>query len=126
MKIYGVQAFENDDSTKFFDELVTLGFGQHLKLSEFSNICDIIMAICYREKGAEYLEVRTCTCNSYMYPVARYGYISGYTDWWNVPGDCINEMTFENVMRVVSLVQLIYPRIHFNRSCLLLFRFLLL
>lgn len=106
MKIYGVQAFENDDSTKFFDELVTLGFGQHLKLSEFSNICDIIMAICYREKGAEYLEVRTCTCNSYMYPVARYGFVSDsvYTDCWTVIGDCINQMTSENVMRVVSLV----------------------
>jgi hypothetical protein len=33
--------------------------GQHLKLSEFSTLCDTIMAICYREKGAEFLSVST-------------------------------------------------------------------
>lgn len=57
MKIYGVQAFDEEDSSKFFQELVTITMGQHIKLSEFSNICDMILAICYREKGAEYLEV---------------------------------------------------------------------
>ena len=61
VKIYGVQAFEEEESTKFFDELVTITNGQHIKLSEFSNICDMILAICYREKGAEYLEVNSCT-----------------------------------------------------------------
>ena len=31
--------------------------GQHLKLSQFGTLCDVIMAICYREKGVEYLHV---------------------------------------------------------------------
>lgn len=52
-----MQAFDEEDSSKFFQELVTITMGQHIKLSEFSNICDMILAICYREKGAEYLEV---------------------------------------------------------------------
>ena len=67
VKIYGVQAFEEEESTKFFDELVTITNGQHIKLSEFSNICDMILAICYREKGAEYLEVNSCTFLSLVY-----------------------------------------------------------
>ena len=67
VKIYGVQAFEEEESTKFFDELVTITNGQHIKLSEFSNICDMILAICYREKGAEYLEVISCTFLSLVY-----------------------------------------------------------
>lgn len=71
VKIYGVQAFDEEESAKFFQEMAGLTSGQHLKLSEFSNICDIIMAICYREKGAEYLEVRKTTTfstrNKYLY-----------------------------------------------------------
>ena len=31
--------------------------GQHLKMSQFDTLCDVIMAICYREKGAEFLSV---------------------------------------------------------------------
>ena len=65
-KVYGVQAFENEESTTFFQELTDLTSGQHLKLGDFSHICDFIMAICYREKGEEFLEVlRDISCDKY-------------------------------------------------------------
>ena len=57
IKIYGVQAFENDDGTKFFQEMTEMAAGHHLKLKQFSNISDFIMAICYRERGDDFLEV---------------------------------------------------------------------
>ena len=57
IKIYGVQAFENATSTAFFQELAVIMSGQHLKLGNFSHVCDFIMAICYRERGEEFLEV---------------------------------------------------------------------
>lgn len=56
IKIYSVQAFEDEKATDFFEALATMTDGHHLKLADFSNICDFIMAICYRERGDEYLE----------------------------------------------------------------------
>ncbi|WAR03405.1 hypothetical protein MAR_009963 [Mya arenaria] len=56
IKIYGVQAFEEEASAMFFEELAMVTSGEHLQLSNLSNIVDFIMAICYRERGAEYLD----------------------------------------------------------------------
>ena len=50
-----------DQSTKFFRTMTQMTEGQHLKLSQFGTLCDVIMAICYREKGAEFLQV-SCWC----------------------------------------------------------------
>lgn len=58
MRIYGVQINNSDKSTMFFRKMTEITDGQHLNLSEFGTLCDVIMAICYREKGAEFLQVR--------------------------------------------------------------------
>ncbi|KAL3842370.1 hypothetical protein ACJMK2_020391 [Sinanodonta woodiana] len=56
VKIYGVQVFDNAEAIPFFHEIATKTGGHHLKLGEFSNVCDFIMAICYRERGDMFLE----------------------------------------------------------------------
>ncbi|KAK3591892.1 hypothetical protein CHS0354_005102 [Potamilus streckersoni] len=56
VKIYGVQAFDNAEAIPFFHEIAIKTGGHHLKLGEFSNICDFIIAICYRERGDMFLE----------------------------------------------------------------------
>ncbi|KAK7116461.1 uncharacterized protein [Littorina saxatilis] len=56
VRIYGVQVNNSDESTKFFRTITEITDGQHLNLSEFGTLCDVIMAICYREKGAEFLQ----------------------------------------------------------------------
>jgi len=57
VKIYGVQAFNDEGSGRFFEQLARMTSGEHLQLENLANIVDFIMAICYRERGAEYLEV---------------------------------------------------------------------
>lgn len=56
IKIYGVQAFDDAESAQFFEELAAMSGGHHLKLDDFSHVCDFIMAICYRERGEEFLD----------------------------------------------------------------------
>ncbi|KAK7099581.1 uncharacterized protein [Littorina saxatilis] len=56
VKIYGVQVFDDEDSSKFFSKMAAATGGQHLKLTQFGHLCDVIMAICYKERGAEFLE----------------------------------------------------------------------
>ncbi|OWF50761.1 uncharacterized protein LOC110450060 [Mizuhopecten yessoensis] len=51
VKIYGVQVFENEGAEDFYKTISTNTEGHFLKLGEFSNICDFLMAICYRERG---------------------------------------------------------------------------
>ncbi|KAL8581692.1 hypothetical protein ACOMHN_043110 [Nucella lapillus] len=55
VRIYGVQVNNSAQSTAFFKTLTKMTDGQHLQLSQFGTLCDVIMAICYREKGAEFL-----------------------------------------------------------------------
>ena len=63
VRIYGVQVNDNDRSTEFFRTMTEMADGQHLKMSQFDTLCDVIMAICYREKGAEFLSVSAlCVC----------------------------------------------------------------
>nr|KAG5688437.1 hypothetical protein BaRGS_001854 [Batillaria attramentaria] len=57
VKIYGVQVFEDEESSAFFHKMAAMTGGEHLKLTQFGHLCDVIMAICYREKGVEYLEL---------------------------------------------------------------------
>ncbi|XP_013405111.1 uncharacterized protein LOC106169974 [Lingula anatina] len=56
VNIYAVQCLNNSESDKFYSTLAEKTHGRHLKLDEFSNVFDFIMAICYREHGAEFLE----------------------------------------------------------------------
>ncbi|XP_060086451.1 uncharacterized protein LOC132565729 [Ylistrum balloti] len=51
VKIYGVQVFENEGIDDFYKTISANTEGHYLKLNEFSNICDFLMAICYRERG---------------------------------------------------------------------------
>lgn len=58
VRIYSVQALNNSTSTVFYETMASLTGGIHLKLDQFSNIFDLIMAICYREGGVDLLQVR--------------------------------------------------------------------
>ncbi|KAK3096956.1 hypothetical protein FSP39_005087, partial [Pinctada imbricata] len=55
IKIYGVQALADEEATKFYRTISEGTGGKYLKLDNFSNICDFLMAICYREGRGEYL-----------------------------------------------------------------------
>ena len=57
MRIYGVQVKDSAKSSAFFKTLAETTEGQHLKLSQFGTLCDALMAICYRERGADFLQV---------------------------------------------------------------------
>ncbi|ESP05582.1 hypothetical protein LOTGIDRAFT_228107 [Lottia gigantea] len=54
--IYGVHVFDDLESEKFFRMISEQTFGEYIKMADFSHVCDVIMAICYRERGAEFLE----------------------------------------------------------------------
>ncbi|XP_046542555.1 uncharacterized protein LOC124252925 [Haliotis rubra] len=56
VRIYGVQAGSSNETTEFFKQMTNITHGRHLQLDQFSNIFDMIMAICYRERGADFLE----------------------------------------------------------------------
>ncbi|XP_067677857.1 uncharacterized protein [Haliotis asinina] len=55
VKIYGVQC--STSSMKFYQTMSKVTGGRHLKLDNFTNIFDFLMAICYREHGADTLHV---------------------------------------------------------------------
>ncbi|XP_046566865.1 uncharacterized protein LOC124275379 [Haliotis rubra] len=55
VKIYGVQC--SDRATRFYQTISKETRGRHLKLDNFTNIFDFLMAICYREHGADILHV---------------------------------------------------------------------
>ena len=50
IKIYAVQALNNDGVDEFYNSMADVTGGHYLRLENFSNICDFIMAICYRER----------------------------------------------------------------------------
>ncbi|XP_062601715.1 uncharacterized protein LOC134263399 [Saccostrea cucullata] len=50
IKIYAVQALNNEGVEDFYKTMADKTGGHYLKLENFSSICDFIMAICYREK----------------------------------------------------------------------------
>ena len=47
----------DDETTAFWQGLAYRSYGHHLTMKSFSNIFDFIMAIAYREQGADQLEV---------------------------------------------------------------------
>ncbi|KAL4237476.1 hypothetical protein ACF0H5_002192 [Mactra antiquata] len=49
VRIYSVQC-HNYDADKFYADIARRTNGHHLKLSDFKNIFDFLMAVCYREK----------------------------------------------------------------------------
>ncbi|CAG2233776.1 unnamed protein product [Mytilus edulis] len=55
IKVYGVQVFNFEGVDEFYRSLATETNGHYLKLTEFSNICDLMMAICYAERGEDFL-----------------------------------------------------------------------
>ena len=58
VRIYAVQCQNNGAKTEqFYKSLANRTQGWYLKLNKFSTIVDILMAICYREKGAEFFDV---------------------------------------------------------------------
>ena len=56
VRIYSVQCKEYGGSTAFYKSIADRTAGKHLKLNQFQNIFDFIMAVCYREKGADFLD----------------------------------------------------------------------
>ena len=58
VKIYAVQASENTRANFFWQDMAKMTGGKRLLLSQFETIVDTMMAICYREQGAEFFEVR--------------------------------------------------------------------
>lgn len=57
--MYGVQCGgSGDERTKnFYQTLANKTAGRRVELEQFSNLFDFIMAICYREQGAEFLDL---------------------------------------------------------------------
>ena len=59
IRVYGVQCdASNDERTNiFYQTLADKTAGRRVELQQFSNLFDFIMAICYREQGAEFLDM---------------------------------------------------------------------
>lgn len=53
VKIYGVQCGKNSAATPFYKKISNVTGGKHLDLTDLGSIVDMLMAICYRERGAE-------------------------------------------------------------------------
>jgi hypothetical protein len=51
IKVYGVQCLNRKHATKFYEEIARKTGGFHLSLDQFSNVTDLIMAVCYQQAG---------------------------------------------------------------------------
>jgi len=56
IKVYAVQALNRSCSTSFYRDVANLTEGFHLHLDQFSSIVNFMLAICYREQGADQLQ----------------------------------------------------------------------
>lgn len=56
VKVYGVQALNRYESTAFYKEVARRTGGFHLKLDQFSDVENVIMAVCYKQQGDEQLK----------------------------------------------------------------------
>jgi hypothetical protein len=56
INVYAVQALGRYHATPFYREVAETTGGFHLKLDQFSQIRDLIMAVCYKQYGDEYVE----------------------------------------------------------------------
>ncbi|XP_061170107.1 uncharacterized protein LOC133179344 [Saccostrea echinata] len=59
VRVYGVQCRASSDkrTNDFYQTLADKTAGRRVELEQFSNLFDFIMAICYREQGAEFLDI---------------------------------------------------------------------
>ncbi|XP_050395189.1 uncharacterized protein LOC126814219 [Patella vulgata] len=57
VKIYATQCQSSSSAEKFYKTIAQKTGGHHLKLQEFSNIFDFLMAVAYREHGDELFQV---------------------------------------------------------------------
>ncbi|KAJ8301215.1 hypothetical protein KUTeg_020202 [Tegillarca granosa] len=57
VRIYSVQCSADTEIDQFYKTIADKTDGKRLKLAEFTNIFDFIMAICYREQGQEFLNM---------------------------------------------------------------------
>jgi len=49
IKVYGVQALNRADATKFYKEIARASGGVHLQLNQFTDVEQLIMAVCYKQ-----------------------------------------------------------------------------
>ena len=54
--VYAVQALGRTHATSFYEKLAGLTDGYHLELDQFSDIRELIMAVCYKQEGDARLE----------------------------------------------------------------------
>lgn len=55
VNVYGVQALNRSHAMSFYQEIAQRTGGFHLTLDQFSNIVELVMAICYRQASPENL-----------------------------------------------------------------------
>jgi hypothetical protein len=53
VKVYGVQALGRKHATKFYEEVARRTGGFHLNLDQFSEVTDLILAVCFNQLGPE-------------------------------------------------------------------------
>ena len=56
VQVHGVQALNRRYATRFYQEIARITGGFHLTLDQFSNVTDILMAICFQQAGPERLQ----------------------------------------------------------------------
>lgn len=55
VKVYGVQALNRSHATSFYNEIARVTGGFHLSLDQFSDVTNLIRAICYQQSGTDQL-----------------------------------------------------------------------
>lgn len=56
IKVYGVQALNRHESTPFYREIATRTGGFHLRLDQFADVEQVIMAVAYQAAGGDHLK----------------------------------------------------------------------
>lgn len=56
VNVYGVQALNRNHATRFYEEIAEKTGGFHLNLDQFSDVTDMILAICFKQTGDEQLQ----------------------------------------------------------------------
>ena len=53
VNVYGVQALNRSHATHFYQEIAQLTGGYHLTLDQFSDVVELVMAVCYRQSNMD-------------------------------------------------------------------------
>lgn len=56
INVYGVQALRRSHATDFYKEIAHVTGGFHLQLDQFSAVTDLLLAICYKQQGGDFLQ----------------------------------------------------------------------